>query len=86
MSDKVASFWRPERGSTDQQYRYVPPAPLHGQGRTLTLSQNEVLYSLIGTYYGGDGRSNFAVPKMPSPLCAQGRWCIALVGNYPQRP
>ena len=36
MSDKVASFWRPERGSTDQQYRYVPPAPLHGQGRTLT--------------------------------------------------
>ncbi len=55
-------------------------------GSLPSLSQNEVLYSLIGTNYGGDGRSNFAVPKMPSPLGTQGRWCIALVGNYPQRP
>jgi microcystin-dependent protein len=33
-------------------------------GRTLAISTNEVLYSLLGTTYGGDGQSTFALPDL----------------------
>jgi microcystin-dependent protein len=33
-------------------------------GQLLSISQQSAMYSLIGTYYGGDGRSNFALPDM----------------------
>jgi microcystin-dependent protein len=32
-------------------------------GQLLTLSQNTALFSLLGTTYGGDGRSTFALPN-----------------------
>src|SRR5438046_3082521 len=31
-------------------------------GQLLPLSQNTALFSLLGTTYGGDGKSNFALP------------------------
>ena len=33
-------------------------------GQILPLSQNTALFSLLGTTYGGDGRSNFALPNL----------------------
>jgi len=33
-------------------------------GQLIAISQNEVLFSLLGTLYGGDGRSTFALPDM----------------------
>ena len=33
-------------------------------GQLLPLSQNTALFSLLGTTYGGDGRSTFALPKL----------------------
>ena len=33
-------------------------------GQILPLSQNTALFSLLGTTYGGDGKSNFALPDM----------------------
>ncbi|MFI5020210.1 MAG: phage tail protein [Alphaproteobacteria bacterium] len=41
------------------------------QGQLLPLSQYAALFSLLGTYYGGDGRSNFALPNL------QGRVTVA---------
>ena len=38
-------------------------------GQLLPISQNAALFALLGTYYGGDGRSTFALPN--------------LQGNYP---
>jgi microcystin-dependent protein len=32
-------------------------------GQLIPLSQNTALFSLLGTTYGGDGRSNFALPN-----------------------
>jgi len=37
-------------------------APANGQ--ILPISQNIALFSLIGTFYGGDGKSNFALPNL----------------------
>lgn len=33
-------------------------------GQLLTVSQNEALFSLLGTTYGGDGRTTFGLPDM----------------------
>jgi microcystin-dependent protein len=35
-------------------------------GQLLPISQNEALFALIGTTYGGDGVSNFALPNLQS--------------------
>ena len=34
------------------------------QGQVLPISENTALFSLIGTTYGGDGRTNFALPNL----------------------
>ena len=33
-------------------------------GQLLAISQNTALFSLLGTTYGGDGKSNFALPNL----------------------
>jgi microcystin-dependent protein len=33
-------------------------------GQLLPISQNTALFSLLGTFYGGDGKSTFALPNM----------------------
>lgn len=35
-------------------------------GQLLTIAQNTALFSLLGTTYGGDGRTTFALPDMRS--------------------
>lgn len=41
-------------------------------GQTLSIAQNIVLFSLLGTTFGGDGRTTFRLPDLRgrSPLCA----------------
>ena len=34
------------------------------QGQILAISQNTALFSLLGVQYGGDGKSNFALPNL----------------------
>ena len=33
-------------------------------GQLLPINQNQALFSLLGTQYGGDGRTNFALPNL----------------------
>jgi microcystin-dependent protein len=33
-------------------------------GQLLSIAENEVLFNLIGTTYGGDGQTTFALPDM----------------------
>jgi len=37
-------------------------------GQLLAISQNQSLFSLLGTIYGGDGRVSFALPEMRGRL------------------
>jgi len=37
-------------------------------GQILPISQNTALFSLLGTQFGGDGRSNFALPDFRSRM------------------
>lgn len=34
------------------------------EGQLLSIAQNTALYSILGTQYGGDGRTNFALPNL----------------------
>ena len=46
------------------------------QGQLLAISQNEALFSLLGTTFGGDGRTTFGLPDLRSRS-------IVHVGNGP---
>ncbi|MCA9637956.1 MAG: tail fiber protein [Myxococcales bacterium] len=60
-------------------------------GQLLQPSQYPALFSILGNSYGGDGRTNFALPKLASVSESDGgpvpvRYIICVNGNYPQRP
>ncbi|MBL8439199.1 MAG: phage tail protein [Zoogloeaceae bacterium] len=43
---------------------YAPNGWAFCDGSLLPISQNEVLFALIGTIYGGDGQTTFALPDL----------------------
>jgi len=45
-------------------YSFCPRGTVSAEGQLLAISQNQALYSLYGTTYGGDGRTTFAMPDM----------------------
>ncbi|QSW91323.1 phage tail protein [Flavobacterium endoglycinae] len=45
-------------------FNFAPKGWAFCNGQILPLSQNTALFSLLGTMYGGDGKSNFALPNM----------------------
>ena len=67
-------------------FNFVPSGWVLCEGQILDVNQNQALFSLLGTTYGGDGRTTFAVPKLrgkgPTPYT---HYCIALQGALPSR-
>ena len=57
-------------------------APTDGQ--ILQIHENQSLFSLLGTVYGGDGRTTFALPNLKSPVKGA-RYCIVTKGLFPSR-
>lgn len=45
-------------------YIFAPEGWLDCDGRMLNISQYDALFSLIGTIYGGDGTTTFALPDL----------------------
>jgi microcystin-dependent protein len=45
-------------------FNFAPTGWAFCNGQLLPLSQNTALFSLLGTTYGGDGKSNFALPNL----------------------
>src|SRR5215475_14186474 len=43
---------------------FAPAGWMFCEGQLLPISQYETLFNLIGTTYGGDGQSTFALPDM----------------------
>ncbi len=43
---------------------FAPAAWMFCEGQLLAISENTVLFQLIGTTYGGDGQSTFALPDL----------------------
>jgi len=45
-------------------FNFAPKGWAWCDGQLLPLSQNTALFSLLGTTYGGNGKSNFALPNL----------------------
>ena len=67
-------------------YQFAPTGWAFCTGQLIPIVQNQALFSLIGTTFGGDGVTTFALPdlrdKGPAPDL---HYCIALQGYYPSR-
>jgi hypothetical protein len=58
-------------------------AALPADGRTLAVTQNPALFSLIGTTFGGDGVTSFGLPDL-RPFAPQGlQYSICVSGTFP---
>lgn len=45
-------------------FNFAPKFWAFCQGQLMPISQNTALFSLLGTFYGGDGKSTFALPDL----------------------
>jgi microcystin-dependent protein len=52
-------------------YNFSPKGWAFCNGQLLPISQNTALFSLLGTTYGGNGTSNFALPNLQGSAALQ---------------
>jgi microcystin-dependent protein len=62
---------------------YAPQGWAFCNGQTLQINQNQALYSLLGTTYGGDGQSTFALPDLQCRIPVHMGTNSASGTNYP---
>ena len=62
---------------------FAPAGWMLCEGQLLPISENETLFNLIGTTYGGDGQSTFALPDLRgrAPVHAGNGYTLAETGG-----
>src|SRR5262245_46713306 len=45
-------------------FEFAPQGWAHCNGQVMPINQNQALFSLLGTTYGGDGNQTFALPDL----------------------
>lgn len=65
---------------------FAPAGWMFCEGQLLPISENETLFNLIGTTYGGDGQSTFALPDLRGrlPLHQGNSFVLAETGGSEQ--
>lgn len=63
-------------------FTFAPDGWIECNGASLPVQQYTALYSIIGTIYGGDGRSSFNVPNLQG-VVANGQGQLKGGSNYP---
>jgi microcystin-dependent protein len=71
--------------------QFCPRGWMLANGQLLQIAQYRILFSLLGTTYGGDGKTTFALPNLKGgtigPAAQPITWCIATdTGSLPPRP
>ena len=69
---------------------FAPKGWMYCNGGLLPINQNQALFSILGTTYGGDGKTTFALPNL-APVNNTGvqaaiKYVICIQGIYPSRP
>jgi len=49
-------------------FNYAPKGWAMCNGQLLPINQNQALFSLLGTYYGGNGTTTFALPNLQGSI------------------
>jgi microcystin-dependent protein len=65
---------------------FAPAGWMFCEGQLLPISENETLFQLVGTTYGGDGQSTFALPDLRGrvPLHQGNGFILAETGGVEQ--
>lgn len=68
-------------------FNYAPQGWMVCAGQTLNIAQNQALYALIGTKFGGDGATTFCLPDMQKASLFSGgmKYYIAIWGIFPMQ-
>jgi microcystin-dependent protein len=67
-------------------FNFAPQGWAACEGQLLPINQNQALFSLLGTTFGGNGQTTFALPDLPGKAPGDGlAYYIALQGIYPSR-
>ncbi|HJV70267.1 phage tail protein [Ideonella sp.] len=67
-------------------FNFAPMGWMPCDGRSLPISQYTAVFALVGTTYGGDGRTNFALPNLAGKEPIPGSsYCICVEGVFPSR-
>jgi len=68
---------------------FAPRGWLLCNGELLSITQHVAMFSILGTMYGGDGRTSFALPNMNSVPDSDGKgeshYIICTHGIFPSR-
>ena len=63
---------------------FCPNGYLYCDGQVVSITSNLVLFNVIGTRYCGDGKKNFALPKLNTDTDNIGvKYIICVSGIYP---
>jgi microcystin-dependent protein len=64
-------------------WNFPPKGWAFCNGQSLPINQNQALFSLFGTTYGGDGRTTFALPNLQSrtPIHVGGGFTLGQTGG-----
>ena len=66
-------------------FPFAPEGWAACNGQLLSIAEFPTLFQLIGTTYGGDGKTTFAIPNVP-PVAPNGpAYYISLFGQQPQK-
>jgi microcystin-dependent protein len=64
----------------------VPAGWVPCKGQSMPINQNQAMFSLLGTNFGGDGRTSFALPNLSRVAVPTGlQYCISTGGTFPTR-
>lgn len=64
-------------------FNFAPQGWAFCNGQLLPINQNQALFSLLGTTYGGDGQTNFALPNLQgrAPFHFDGSFILGQIGG-----
>lgn len=63
---------------------FIPDGWAACNGAAMQTQQNQALFSLLGTKFGGDGIHTFNLPNIPDVCGTKAMICVQ--GIYPSRP
>lgn len=69
-------------------FDFSPAGWMVCEGQTLNISLYQLLFTLIGATFGGDGITTFCLPDLRRALPMQNigmHYCICIQGLYPSR-
>jgi hypothetical protein len=61
--------------------KFCPKDTLPAQGQLMEIKQFHGLFYVLGSQYGGDGETTFALPKLVAPSGT--KYCLVVYGTYP---